>query len=340
MTDLDIQIDVPDDDDLGSSVRVLNGDGLPPWFKAAVILLVGTLAAIAVGAFLLGRNRAAEEDPTGTPSEETTSAISSAENSPTVAMTLAAVQAWEDFARTADLEAVAETYDVAGPQYALFATAAAGQQTAEADFTARNLTEATDGDLTVVSMDLLIDGPAGEEIFPYDMIYRTGQTRVWTVVDRRSPGTVALPPSQDIIDAASKSWTQFAQAVATGDGAAATEVVSADTITLAEQIATLSAGANAETGLSPDLESVLVARAEAASADHSPQVLIAILDPEQRRAIVNGQLSSWTMVAQERVIASLLLDGEQVTTVPFSASAEGWVVNLAAALQATEGEKG
>ena len=79
MSDLDIQIDVPDDDDLDSSVRVLSGDIIPPWLKAAAILILGGLAALMIAAFLLGRT----SEPTPEPLTTSTTVTSTSVDGPT-----------------------------------------------------------------------------------------------------------------------------------------------------------------------------------------------------------------------------------------------------------------
>jgi hypothetical protein len=161
MTDLDIQIDVPDDDDLNSPVRVVNGSWFPPWFKAVAVLILGALAAIVIAAFLIGRSRVKDDDLVVPPASPT-APIASAAASPAIDSSLEAVQAWEAFAQTGDLTAVRPFFDPTGPQYALFATAADQRgsdgtgptPTAATDrlgFSARNLAESKSGNLTTVS---------------------------------------------------------------------------------------------------------------------------------------------------------------------------------------------
>jgi hypothetical protein len=342
MTDLDIQIDVPDDDDLGTSVRVLNNDGIPPWFKAAVVLLVGLLLLIMVAAFIVGRNRAADDEaPATTEAEKGDTPISSAEASPAMDMTLEAVEAWEQFAQTGNLEAIDGTFDPGGPQYALFAEQAAQDGVAAVDLDAQNLVRSDQGDITVVSMDLMVtDQDGNEEVLPYDAVYRPGENRVWTIVDRRQPGEVAVPPAQEVVDATAAGWDRFTRAIADDDGAAALAAVSGDTANLVEQLAAGGSAAGAETGLEDELEEVLLSRVRAATADEPAEALMAIIDADQRHGIVNGSLGSWTQTDADRVIATLEIDGEQITIVPFVTAADGWVFDLAAAMRATNGAEG
>lgn len=337
MTDLDIQIDVPDDDDLDSSVRVLNGDSIPPWLKAAAVLILGGLAAITIGAFLLGRS-SDEVDPVTAPTVVTTP-IASATASPAIENSLEAVQTWEAFARTGELAGVDETFDPAGPQYAMFRELGAPGGSSEVDFAARNLTEVNDGDVTTVSMELLVSGPTGQESYPFDMIYLGDSPRVWTVIDRRAPGTVALPPSSGDIEAARRSWAGFTSSMSVGDGAAVTEVVSADSRVLAEQVTAAAAGADVDGIVLDDrqLFDLLVARVQRASVAEPGQAIVALLDEDQRQALLFGELTSWTQVGTGRMVASLEVAGQPVATVPFVAVAEGWAFDLKAALEAGGG---
>ncbi len=343
MADLDIQIDVPDDDGLESPVRVLNGGWIPGWLKAAVALAIGALAALGVGAYLVGRSNAAigvEETTDDEPASATTE-LGSAPDSPTVASSLEAVQGWETFVRTGDLTAVAPSFDPNGPQWELFVDAAERSATDQVDFQARNLSESTDGLVTTVSMDLVVTDGVSDTVYPYDFVYLDGGSRVWTVVDRRSPGQAALPPAGGMIDAARQSWRLFVDAMALGDGEGVVEVVSPDTVALAEQITTTIDG-----GSIPDddrligdeeLFELLVARVEAGPTDDLGEVIIALLDLDQRQALLAGELASWTQTDPDRIIASLEVGGEPITLVPFVAAAEGWRFDLVGALNQSGG---
>jgi hypothetical protein len=333
MTDLDIQIDVPDDDGLNTPVRVLNGSSVPYWVKIAAFVL-GLLAVALVGAYLFGRSRSGEEEAAPTSSS---APIASAAASPAVESSLEAVQAWETFSRSGDLATVAPHFDESGPQYALFAASASGAG-GDLEFSARNLSESRTGDLTTVSMDLIVTSAQGQEVFPYDFVYREGSERVWTVVDRRAPGDVALPPTQDVIDSASQNWQLFTSSMAIGDGTGAAAVVNEPTRELARQVAAAAAGTDpgAQEAISAALFDQLVARARAAPAE-GDDTLVALLDANQRRALATGQLTAWTQVAEDRVVASLVVDGAPTATVPFAAAPEGWVFDLVGALAASEG---
>ena len=338
MTDLDIQIDVPDDEGLDSSVRVLNGDSIPPWLKAAAVLVLGGLVALIIGAFILGRVREAEEEPLSAPTVATTPLVS-AEASPAIESSLEAIQDWEQFARDGDLAAVTGSFDPDGPQYAMFAAAAAPTAGKEVEFAARNMIERTNGDVTTVSMDLVVSGLEGQELYPYDLVYINGTDLVWTVIDRRAPGTVALPPSPETIDAARRTWSLFTSSMAIGDGVGIAAVVGEDTRLLAEQVVSaVNGNGAAQTVLDdPELFDLLVARAERATIADPGQALIAILDEDQRQALVIGELTSWTLVDSGRVIASLEVAGQPVATVPFVATAEGWSFDFIGALQSSGG---
>jgi hypothetical protein len=338
MADLDVEIDVPDDDDLGEPVRVLGGGWVPPWLKALAVLVLGAVLTILVGAFLLGRARAGDDG--SSPSTQATS-IESVEASPAISSALAAIEVWETFARTGDLTPVASHFDPNGPQYALFAEQAERAETADLELTARNLSEAAGSDTTTVSLELAVTGADGEAVYPYDLVYLDGSVRVWTVIDRREPGSVALPPAQATIDLATASWATFASAVAAGDGAGASQAVSERTRQLANGItAAIANDDRSQTAplTDPELFGLLVDRASAAGVDNAEGALLSLLDQQQRDAIASGALGLWTQTDPERVIASLEVEGQPVATVPFIASTGGWVFDLAGALETSQGE--
>lgn len=341
MSDLDIQIDVPDDDDLDSSVRVLSGDAIPPWLKAAAVVVLGGLAALTIGAFLLGRSRD-EAAPVTTPTVAVTP-LASATASPAVGNSLEAVETWESYARSGNLEGLDATFDPAGPQYAVFQAAAVSGRATDVDFSARNLTEATTDGVTTVSMDLVVSGPEGSEVYPFDLVYLEGGSRVWTVVDRRDPGTVALPPSPEVVEAARQTWAEFTDAISRGDGAAVTTVVSEDSRLLAEQVAAAAGGASLDDIDGPalindSLFQLLTTRVRQSSAGGPGEALIALLDQDQRETLVIGELTSWTQVGPEAIVASLEVAGEPVTRVPFVATAGDWRFDLKGALEASGGQ--
>lgn len=340
MTDLDIQIDVPDDDDLDAPVRVLNGSWVPPWLKAAIVFLIGALLLLGIAAYLFGRSNVEPAEVLIPPAVETTP-LASAADSPNIAMSLEAVEAWQTFARTGDLAAVESSYDPNGPQFALFRQAEADSPDPDLDFAARNLTETTEGVVTTVSMDLVVSGAEGQEIYPYDFVYLDGRPEVWTVVDRRSPGTAALPPASDMIGSARANWTAFTSALAIGDGQAVEGLVSADSLALAEQLRNEVAGVEAPTEdrlvADEELFQVLVERTRVLTTRETGEVVIGVLDTDQRQALVVGELTSWTQTDPDRIIASLEVAGDPVAVVPFVATAEGWAFDLVGALNMSGG---
>jgi hypothetical protein len=352
MADLDVEIDVPDDDDdgLDQPVRVLSGGWLPAWLKALVVLLLGAMLAITVGGYLLGRARAVDDPLPPTTTTSTTAPIASAAASPSIESALQAVEVWETFARTGDLGGIAERFDPDGPQYAVFAEQAqAGDGNdgsepgtgVEIDFMARNMSEISGDGLVAVSMDLVVSSPTGQAIYPYDLVYLNGSPLVWTVVDRRTPGTVALPPAPATVELASQNWATFAAAVSAVDGPTALGAVSERTVQLATAVAaavTTGDRSNPAPLTDPELFGLLVERASAAGAEDPGAALISLLDQGQREAIGAGDLALWTQIDPERVIASLEVDGQPVTTVPFIASTGGWVFDLAGALETSQGE--
>lgn len=342
MTDLDIQIDVPDDDDLDSSVRVLNGDAIPPWLKATAVVVLGGLAALTIGAFLLGRSR-----ETATPVTTATvvvTPLASATATPAMENSLEAVETWETYARTGALDGLDSTFDPAGPQYAAFRGAASTGGSSDVEFAARNLIESSANGVTTVSMDLVVSGASGSEVYPFDMVYLENGTRVWTVVDRRNPGTVALPPSPEVIEAARQSWRIFTESTAQGDGRAVTNAVSEDSRLLAEQVAAAAADTTVD-GLdeAPLVDGVLfdllVDRVSRASVANPGEALIAMLDADQRQALVIGQLTSWTQIGQDQVVATLEMAGQPVARVPFAGTDGSWTFDLKGALEASGGQE-
>ena len=338
MTDLDIQIDDPDDDEPDAAVRVLSGGIIPPWLKVAGLIVLGGMVALIAGAFLLGRIRT-DEEPLITPTVATTP-LASAEASPAIEHALDAVDAWERFAREGDLGIVAGTFDEDGPQFAMFEDSPPDPDgPTSVDFTARNLSEQRDQETTTVSMDLVVVTDGLAQTYPYDFVYLDDSDLVWTVIDRRAPGTTALPPPADAIAGAQASWETFTAAMSIGDGRGALDVVSADSQILADQVASAAAGQVVDQPLidDPELFDLLVARVERAAAADSGEAMIAMLDPDQRQTLVIGDLTSWTQVDENQLIATLELSGQEVATVPFLATAEGWTFDLRQALASSGG---
>ncbi len=336
MSDLDVQIDVPDDDDLDSSVRVINGDLIPPWLKALAIAILGGLAAVMAAAFLLGRSQGAGEPPETTAPASPTTELASAPASPVMGATVQAVEAWEDFARTGELDRLGSSFDPDGPQYAVLSRSVASPRPDDVGFEVQNLTQQQDGDFTTVSTDLVVTGAGGEIAYPYDFVYLAGSDQVWTVIDRRSPGTVALPPNDDVVEAAGAAWSRFVAAVGAGDGPAASEAVGADTRELADQLARAAQGQTVEDRLlAPELFQLLTDRVANAGATDATGALVAVLDTEQKEAMAVGELRAWTLVDDGRIVASLDVGGQSLATVPFVATTEGWVFDLKSALEST-----
>lgn len=339
MTDLDVQIDDPDDE-FESSVRVLNGDPIPPWFKVALIIVLGGLVALAVAGYLQGRLSRGDTpliEPTA-PTTPFVTPLASAEDSPAVESSLAAVEAWERFVRDGDLLAVAGTFDPAGPQFGRFEASAASSGR-EVDFSARNLSETQTPELTTVSMDLLVTVDGEVRSYPYDFVYLDGSALVWTVVDRRIPGTVALPPPDSAVESARQTWDRFTTALGEGDGPAALREVSAETQILADQLMVAASGTTVDQPVlaDHDLFQVLVARVAGAEAGGPGDAVVVMLDPEQRQALLVGELVAWTQIDEERIIASLELGSQRLTTVPFTATPDGWSFDLRQALASSGG---
>ena len=88
----------------------------------------------------------------------------------------------------------------------------------------------------------------------------------------------------------------------------------------------------------PDLFNLLVARAQRATVSDPGQTVIALLDEDQRQALVVGELTTWTQVDDEHLVAWLEVAGQQVALVPFVATGETWTFDLVGELQSSGGE--
>lgn len=299
MTDLDIDIDIPDDDDLHAPPPVLdNGDNPPMWPKlAAVAALV--IAAIVGHGYLTSPDPepAATPPPATEPTPAATAPTAAPLPEPETTQMLAAVDAWERFAATGDLAAVADTFDGEGPQHALFTDQAGqGADPVPLRFEAAETGIVRSDDLVTVSTDLTVTAPNGQAtVYPYDFVFLGDSPAVWTVIDRRAPGTPALPPSPQIVDAAERTWTAIADAVRGGDLATAATFVT-----------------------DGDMNGV--------DAGSEP-----VFTETQQAAIADGRLHTWTQISPTQVIASLDVDGIDVATVPFTLDGDQWLFDHAIA---------
>ncbi len=289
MTDLDIDIDIPDDNGLDAPPPVLDrGDRATLWPRLAA---GATVVVLAIAAY--GYHTSPEPEPTATPEPAVTATATTAAPTttpapgPEVTRTLDAVAAWERFARTGDLVDLATAFDPNGPQYTLFvgqATAWAATDTPA--FHAANISVRHGEDQVRVSTDLTVTRPDGATVvYPYDFVYLRDTTAVWTVVDRRTPDTPALPPPADVIDAAQQAWAALGAALA-------------------------SDGTNAIAGL--------------VSTTGGPPTF----SQTQTDAITTGRLHTWTQTGPNQVIPTLALDGVDVSTVAFTAVADLWLFDL------------
>jgi hypothetical protein len=270
-----------------------------------------------------------------------TTPISSAEATPAIQSTLDAVQSWEQFARDGDLTPVSFTYDPAGPQYAVFEASTGPRAGAEVDFAARNLSEAQEDGITTVSLDLIVTDAGVSQTYPYNFVFLNGSSLVWTVIDRRSPGPSALPPEPETVEVISGVWEGYQESMALGDGSGVAQSVSAESQVLGQQVASAAAGDPVDNPVLADLQlfDLLVSRARQSTATDPGETLIAILDPDQREALVTGELTSWTQTDDDRIVASLELAGQPIATVPFVASDEGWSFDLKGALESSGGSQ-
>jgi len=336
MTDLDIQIDDPDDE-IGAPVRVLNGDSIPPWIKAVTVLVLGA-AIVLIIAFWFGRLKQ-ETTPSLEPAAPATAPLTSTTVSPAIEVSLRAIDGWEQFARSGELSSVVDTFHPDGPQLALFHQAAVPGSVTEVAFAATNLSEARDGDLTIVSLDLEVTSQTSRATYPFDLVYLAGSDQVWTVVDRRAPDAPALPPAPVFIEAAQDVWGTFTVAMAAGDGAAVAPTVTADSLLLADQVVAAVAGAEPtrDPAVDNELFARLVSRGRQLSVADSGQALVAALDQGTREAIQIGELTDWRMADTNRLVASLEIGGEPVALVPFLLADDVWAFDLKGALESSDG---
>jgi len=294
MTDLDIDIDIPDDDDLHAPPPVLdNGDNPSIWPKLAAGVAIVVAAIGGYGYFTSPDPEPAATpppatEPTPLPSAPTTTAVPD----PAVTQMLAAVAAWERFATTGALAEVVGSFDSEGPQYALFTDQAdTRSEPGSLRFTAAEAGIVRGDGLVTVSTDLTVtasDGAVTE--YPYDFVFLDDSTAVWTVVDRRAPGSPALPPPPQTVLAVEQSWTALTDALGAGDLTTAATLVSA-------------------TGDDP-----------------AP-----VFTETQLTAIMNGRLHTWTQINPSQVIASLEVDGTDIATVPFTLEGDRWLFDYSAA---------
>lgn len=300
MTDLDIDIDIPDDDDLHAPPPVLdNGDNPPVWPKLAAAALV--IAAIAGYGYLSSPDpEPSAAPPPATESTPATTAPTTAPlPDPETTQMLAAVDAWERFAATGDLAAVADSFDGEGPQHALFSEQAdQGADPVPLRFEAAETGITRSDDLVTVSTELTVTAPDGQAtVYPYDFVFLGDSTAVWTVIDRRAPGTPTLPPSPQIVSAAERTWTAIADAIRSGDLATAATFVT-------------DGGMN-----------------------DSDAVSEPVFTGTQQAAIADGRLHTWTQISPTQVIASLDVDGIEVATVPFALDGDQWLFDHATATE-------
>ncbi len=299
MTDLDIDIDIPDDDDLHAPPPVLdNGDNPSMWPRLAAVAALVIAAIVGYGYLTTPDPEPAAAPPPPTePTPATTAPTAAPLPEPETTQMLAAVDAWERFAATGDLATVADTFDGEGPQHALFSDQA-GQETDPVPllFEAAETGIVRSDDLVTVSTDLTVTTPDGQAtVYPYDFVFLGDSPAVWTVIDRRAPGTRALPPSRRIISEAERTWTAIADAVRRGDLATAATFLNGG-------------GMNGvDAGSAP------------------------VFTETQQAAIADGRLHTWTQISPTQVIASLDVDGIDVATVPFTLGGDQWVFDHATA---------
>ena len=360
MNDLDVEIDVPDDEDLGVTRRGRDLQLFPAWLRASLVALLVLFGAVLLASFALGRlqdseSREVANDPSGPtiddepieqsdPDEDVSSEVGNP--SPAISAATAAVTAWEGFARTGSVSELGDTFDQTGPQYGLFQDVS-GTGEAAVDFEPTKMTEHQSQDVTTVSMELVVSTAGTQRVYAYDFVFRDGQAGVWTVLDRESPGSVAFPPSPAVISNAEATWSNFVNAVAGNDSVAVESTVTTSTIALAQHLLEVSSGAAIEgddgddpnpalDGIDPALVSSLAGRVSQANPADPAGAVLSLLDDRQAQAIANGTLIGWTQTGPTTMVAWLEQDGTRVTVVPFRLRNDQWRFDLQSALGAAQ----
>ena len=77
----------------------------------------------------------------------------------------------------------------------------------------------------------------------------------------------------------------------------------------------------------------LVKWANSRDLDNPGDATVALFDDNRFGAVSMSHLGAWTQLGEDRVIASLTVDGEAVATVPFVFESGGWRLDLVAALE-------
>ena len=337
MEDLDIHIDTGEDPELDAAPPVLDsGDRASLWPKLAALAAVLLLAAAVYGMYR-GTGEEPSADPVPPEAATPTSAPSSEAPTTTVpdeiTSAIAAVDAWETFSSTGDLADMNATFDPAGPQYALFVDQANRIDSGSAwRFELTDVTYAHEDDVLTVSTDLVVTGPGDQRAtYPYDFIFLAGSEKVWTVVDRRSPAEAVMPPSPDVVQAATDTWRMITATGGATRPPGADEWLTSNSITLLAQVI---AGTSEPAGPLTDPDDVLVELtgwADQNGLDNPTDIVVRILSDTGLDTVEADQLTGWAQPGHDRVLAIVAQDDRPVV-IPFELEDGRWKLDLVSAL--------
>jgi len=342
MNQYDVEIEVPDDDDLGPEFRTADNSWAPVWIKPLLAAMILAVLVLMVGAYLAGRGGSDRQDHDGS---QASSSAPSTPDDPTVAgpdleadslsvKTTEAVHAWAQFARTGDSAELENHFDPNGPQ---FGELMASNEPTEVTFLPIDLSQTTRADgSTVVSLTMIVVDAEGETRYPYDFVYRAGSPLVWTVVDRRVDEDEASPPSGESIQSAIQSWDDMVEAIQADDHERVSSLVSPSTRDLANEIlGAIGATSTPQSNLVDDqaVFRALVDSAESEGLDSPDSVVSFLVGGGRSSQLAQGTLAQWTEASNDVVVATLWVQDEPVATVPFTKSEGSWLFDFVAALE-------
>ena len=299
MTDLDIEIEIPGEDEPEAGPPVYSRQGSdPPWRRIG--------ATIAVAAIALASYGYLQSDPQPEPAAESapTTAPATAPPPPTeqplayeIEQTLAAVEAWERFANTHDPNVLHDAFDPEGPQAQLLQSMADSTPNPGWAMALRDPAVGPEDGYIAVSGTLLVTDPNGATAsHAYDFVYLdSNPTVVWTVTDRANPQAAVLPPTPADIAAATQVWEAMLESLANERA---------------------------------DLD-LFVTDQTAALFDSSEELGSYL----RGRSNLTGRLAGWTETGTDTITAVLATaDGDVVASVPFRRIDDEWLLDLEGAI--------
>ena len=337
MSQYDVEIDIPDDDNLGSDYGSADSAWAPNWVKPLLLMMLIAVLVLMLVAFVAGRKNSSStpdangvDDGAGT--DNSVAPDPQAENGLIEARAVEAIRAWEGAARTGNTDGLDQYFDPEGPQYEAIAN---NLEPTEVAFLAiEPLVSTTDNDAIVVSLTMVVVDAAGESRYLYDLVYREGSNLVWTVVDRGEAPESSHPPEIHVVESATRSWNQLVEAIDNNDSEQALASVSGSTRQLAEQIFDALTSSETTSALIGDaMFSEIVERVRLIEPDHAGDIVIYLVGDGRVDQFSKGSLVSWTTGIEDLLVAQLDVEGEVVTSVPFSETDGDWSFDLVAAME-------